>query len=87
MSVITRDVKLTIPNQAIRALNVADQELETYLRLVAAIKLYELGQLSSGAAAQFADLPKPLFLNKLAEFGVDTFTLKTHEFAQETRLV
>lgn len=87
MSVITHEVTLTIPNQAIRALKTSNYELDIYLRLVVAIKLYELGQLSSGAAAQCANLPKPLFLTKLAEFGVDTFTLKAHEVAQETRLV
>ena len=31
------------------------------------------GRLSSGAAAQLAGVPKPMFLAKLAEYGVPTF--------------
>lgn len=39
------------------------------LHLVAAVKLCEIGRLSSGAAAQLAGLPRPVFLMKLAEYG------------------
>lgn len=45
------------------------------MRLAAAVKLYELGRLSSGAAANLAGLPRVVFLAKLAEYRVDTFRL------------
>ena len=39
----------------------------------AAVKLFELRRLSAGAAAELAGVPKPLFLVRLADYGVATF--------------
>ena len=39
------------------------------LRLAAAVKLYELGRLSCGAAAALAGLPRVAFLASLGAFG------------------
>ena len=52
-------------------------------KLLVAVKLYELGRLSSGAAARLAGIPKPLFLTKLADYGVDTFRLTEEELRQD----
>ncbi len=54
--------------------------------MVAAVKLYELGRLSSGAAARLAGIPRVLFLSKLADYGVDTFRLGVDELQREARL-
>jgi predicted HTH domain antitoxin len=56
------------------------------LRLAAAVKLYELGRISSGAAATLAGVPRTVFLTKLTDYGVDTFRLTEEELRQETRL-
>ena len=61
-------------------------EMASELRLAAAMKLYELGRLSAGAAATLAGIPKPLFLTKLADYGVDSFDLTDEAFGLETRL-
>ncbi|HEX4955233.1 MAG TPA: UPF0175 family protein [Thermoanaerobaculia bacterium] len=53
--------------------------------LAAAMKLYELGRLSSGAAAALAGIPKPLFLARLADFGIPTFRLSRDELERELR--
>jgi len=57
------------------------------LRMLAAVKLYELGRLSSGAAAGLADVPRVVFLSRLADYGVDTFRLTEDELKQEASLV
>jgi hypothetical protein len=44
--------------------------------MAAAVKLFELGQLSSGAAAGLAGIPRVVFLSRLADYGVDTFRQK-----------
>ena len=62
------------------------EELGDTLLLAAALKLFELGKLSSGAAAELAGIPKPLFLTKLASYGVDTFDLKEEELQKEQSL-
>jgi predicted HTH domain antitoxin len=51
--------------------------------LVIAVKLYELGRLSSGAAANLASIPRAVFLSKLADYGVDTFRFTEAELAQD----
>lgn len=54
--------------------------------MAAATKLFELGKLSSGAAARLAGIPRALFLTLLADYGVDTFRLTEEELREETRL-
>jgi predicted HTH domain antitoxin len=56
------------------------------LRLAAAVKLFELGKLSSGAAANLAGIPRALFLTELADCNVDTFRLTKEELKAETSL-
>jgi predicted HTH domain antitoxin len=79
-------VMLTIPDEALAALRLTPQELVAELRLAGAIKLYEMGRLSSGAAAELAEVPRAVFLTRLSDYGVDTFDLTEDEIGQETRL-
>jgi predicted HTH domain antitoxin len=79
-------ITLTIPDETLAALGLNPIELGAELRLAGAIKLYELGRLSSGAAAELAGIPRAVFLTKLGDYGVDTFTLTEEELRRETRL-
>jgi len=54
--------------------------------LAAAVKLFELGKLSSGAAARLAGMPRTLFLASLANYGVDSFRLTEEELKAEAIL-
>ncbi len=77
-------------------LNIADESLLSVrrsaeaagaeFRLAASIKPFEPGGLSSGAAARLAGLPRTLFLTRLADYGVDTFTLSDEGLARQTPL-
>jgi predicted HTH domain antitoxin len=53
------------------------------LRLAAAMKLYELGRISSGAAAELAGIGRVEFLDRLAEFGVNAFQESPEDLASE----
>jgi predicted HTH domain antitoxin len=79
------EVTLTIPDETLLALRVTPDRLGAELRLAAAVKLYEIGQLSSGAAAALADVPRPVFLSKLADYGVPTFKMTEQELAEDVR--
>ena len=82
MSQITID----IPEQSLLALNRTPDEIPEVLRMAAAVKFYELGQLSSGAAAELAGVPKPVFLSRLADYSVASFSYDAESLKRETRL-
>lgn len=52
-------------------------------KILIAVKLYEMGRLSTGAAGKLAGVPKPLFLTKLADYGVDIFDLLDEELRRD----
>lgn len=78
-------MKITIEceEQVLLALGVSPEEFEKELALLSAVKLYELGRLSVGAAATLAGLPKSVFLMKLAGYGVNTFIQTKAEIEQD----
>jgi len=53
------------------------------VRLAAAMKLFEIGRLSSGAAARLAGIPRTVLLTRLAEFDVDTFDQSEDDLRRE----
>lgn len=75
---------LDIPEESLISLKLSRDTAADELRMVAAVKLYELGRLSSGAAAQLAGIPKVVFLSKLADYGVDTFQLTEEKLRIES---
>ncbi|MCZ7574964.1 MAG: UPF0175 family protein [Ardenticatenaceae bacterium] len=80
------DVVLEIPREAVLGLRVPVDEAGDAVRMAAAVKFFEMGQLSSGAAARLAGVPRVVFLARLVDYGVDTFRLTDAQLARETRL-
>jgi predicted HTH domain antitoxin len=77
------EIKLSLPDETLVALKRSPEELAAEVRLAAAVKLYELGRLSSGAAAALAGIPRAVFLSKLADYGVATFRMSEEELVED----
>jgi len=79
------EITMSVPDETLSALRMTPEQFGAELRLAGAVKLYEIGRLSSGAAARVAGIPRTVFLTRLADFGVDTFRLTEDDLRQETR--
>lgn len=59
-----------VPDEVRRMLNRTPGEMARDLRLYAALMLFRLGKLSSGAAAALAGVPRVMFLDLCAEYEI-----------------
>ncbi len=79
------DLAVSVPDGSLSALNVPAECAADEVQMLAAVKLYEMGRLSSGAAAEFAGIPKPAFLQRLGDYGVLAFRQSEVELREELR--
>ena len=78
-------VLVQIPEATPVALGLSPERMGGALVLAAAVQWYESGKLSSGAAAELAGLPKPMFMERLKDFGVATFRHSDSELLEECK--
>lgn len=66
----TRQITLNIPEKVLLTEKADEATFARELRVLAAVKLYELGRLSSGRAAELAGMPRVEFLLALGRYKV-----------------
>ena len=81
------EITLLIPEESAFALHVPIERAGDELRILAAMKLFEMKRLSSGAAARLAGVPRTVFLQRLGDYGIAVLDITEEELRQETRLV
>ena len=66
----TRQIVVDVPEKVLLAEKMDEAEFARELRTLAAVKLYELGRLSSGRAAELAGMARVEFLLNLGRYKV-----------------
>ena len=72
-----------LPESVFSALRRSPQEFVSEMRIAAAVKWYEVGQLSQGKAAEVAGLTRAEFIEALSRFRVSPFQYTAEELAED----
>lgn len=76
-------VQIEIPEEVLISLKETSETLSQEISMLAAVKLFELGKLSSGRAAQLAQISRVEFLNLLGRYQVSPFLGSLSELEQD----
>lgn len=79
----TRALKITYPEDLLLSLKETPEEFEKEARLLLAVKLYELGKVSTGVAAKIAGMGRVAFIMSLGRFGLSPLTTDPREIARD----
>jgi predicted HTH domain antitoxin len=74
---------ISLPSEIRQMLNRTPEELARDVQLYAALMLFRMGKLSSGAAAEMAGLPRVAFLDLCAEYDIPVSQITGEDLSQE----
>ena len=76
-------IQIALPDEVLISMKKTPEEFSREIRIAAAAKLYELGKLSSGRAAELAGVSRVSFLQLLSKYNVPIFDLSAEELEQD----
>ncbi len=79
------EFKIEYPAGFEHAVRMTKTELEQHIRLMAALKMFELGKVSSGKAAELAGMPRVEFLETCGRYRVSIFNYSPEEVENELK--
>jgi len=74
---------IEIPGEILVSLKESPREFSKSILMLSAVKLYEMGKLSSGRAADLAGVSRVRFLQSLSQYNVPIFDLSYDELKQD----
>ena len=76
-------ITIEYPAEVLWALQQEPEEFQREARLLLALKLYEIGKLSTGLAAKVAGVPRITFLFLMGHYGLSPFGQDPEEIEQD----
>lgn len=76
-------IRLDLPDSVLLATGQSTEEFVREAKFLLAVKLFELGKISSGRAAEMSELPRVEFLLRTGRMGVPVADLDDEEMAEE----
>ena len=81
----TEELKIKYPVGLEHAVHMTKDELEQHIRLMAALKMFELGKISSGKDAELASMSRIEFFEACSRYRISIFNYSPDELEQEIR--
>jgi predicted HTH domain antitoxin len=79
----TKTLNIPYPDDLPKTLGTTTEEFEKEIRFLVAAKLYEMGHISSGRAAELAGLERVSFLDNLSRYRISVFNYSLEELDRE----
>jgi len=80
-----RVVQIELPDEVLIALKETPEGLAKEIRMLAAVKFYQMGKLSSGRAAELAGISRVSFLQSLSRYEVPIFELTSEGLKEDLK--
>jgi predicted HTH domain antitoxin len=77
------DLTIKYPPDFERTVRLTKEEFEAHVRLMAALKMFELGKISSGKAAEFSGMSRVDFLEACGRYKVSFFNYDEEDLENE----
>lgn len=81
----TEELTIKYPSGFELAVRLSREEMEQHIRLMAALKMFELGKVSSGKAAELAGMSRVEFIETCGRYRVSVFNYTPEELEKEIK--